>query len=196
MGHKDILKRTKRGKNISLEHIFKLYVAFIYWLSARCNPEVIFLCTLVPVKMEPWFNPEAEQLNGYIHAYGQRNKNDIVLGMYRKLTDEIQRIREAFYDNKLLHPNPERGVPMMNDLINLAVNFYVQDKQEILTSNRLTSTQPEDNYFRNTNIWDYHNNCRRKFQKLMKKNVEDPVAIRQQIIIEEKRQTDEPLPDV
>ena len=85
---------------------------------------------------------------------------------------------------------------MVNDLINLAVDFYMQDKQENLTSNRLTSTQPEDNYFRNTNIWDYHNICRRKFQKLMNKNLEDPVAIHQQINIEETRQTDEPLPDV
>ena len=110
--------------------MFKLYVAFIDWLSARCDPEVIFLCTLVPVKMERWFNPEAEQLNEYIHAYGRHNKNVIVLDIYRKLTDEIQGNWEAFYDNKLLHPNPEKGVPLMNDLINLAVDFYVQDKDQ------------------------------------------------------------------
>ena len=31
MGHNDILKRKKRGKNISLGHILKLYVASIDW---------------------------------------------------------------------------------------------------------------------------------------------------------------------
>ncbi len=142
--------------------------------------------------MEPWFNPEAEQLNAYIHAYCRHNKNVISPDIYRQL---IQGNREAFYDNKLLHPNQEKSAPPMNDLINLAVEFYMQDNQ-ILTSSRLTSLQAEDNYFRSTNIWDYHNICRRNFQKLMKKGVKDPVAIRQQIKIDEARQTDEPLPDV
>ncbi len=111
MGHNDILKRKKRGKNISLEHIFKLYVAFKDWLSARCDPEVIFLCTLVPVKMEPRFNPEAEQLNEYIHAYVQHNKNVNVLDIHRKLTDEIQGNWETFYDNKLYIPTRKEAYP-------------------------------------------------------------------------------------
>ncbi len=191
MGHNDILIRKKRDKTISLEHIFKLYVPFIDWLSARCDPDVIFLCTLVPVKMGSWFNAEAEQLNEFFHAYGRHNKNVIVLDVYCKLTNEIQGNWEDYYDSKLLN-----NEPLMNDLINLAVDFHVQDKQEILTSNRLITTQAEDNYFRNTNIWGYHNICRRNFQKLMKKDLSGTVAICQQISIEESRQTDEPLPDI
>ena len=39
MGHNDLLKRRKKGKNITLEHIFKLYVAFIDWVTARCSSD-------------------------------------------------------------------------------------------------------------------------------------------------------------
>ncbi len=48
------------------------------------------------------FNAEAEAFNAYIHAYGKHNKNVIVL-------------------EKLLHPNEQRGVPILNDLLNVEV---------------------------------------------------------------------------
>ncbi len=59
MGHNDLLKRKKKNKNISLEQIFKFYVAFIEWITIRCEPEVIFLCTLVPVK---WSHTSTKRL--------------------------------------------------------------------------------------------------------------------------------------
>ncbi len=110
MGHKDILKRRKRGKNNSLEHIFKLYVAFIEWVTARCQPEVIFFCTLVPVMMEPQFNLEAEVLNKYLHDYGQHNKNIVVLDLYQRIAIEVQgRGRSSTTLNCYTQMN--RGVP-------------------------------------------------------------------------------------
>ena len=150
MGHNDILKRRKKGKNISLEHIFKLYVAFIEWATNRYQPEVIFLCTLVPVMMEPQFNLEAEVINKYIHDYGSHNKNVVVLDVYQRIATEVRGRWEEFYDSKLLHPNEQRGAPLMNDLLNLAVDYYLQDKQEVLTSVRVTTTQPQEDYFRGT----------------------------------------------
>ena len=41
MGHNDLLKRKKRNRDISLDHIFKLYVAFIDWIMARYSPEAV-----------------------------------------------------------------------------------------------------------------------------------------------------------
>ena len=164
--------------------------------AAGVDPEVTFFCTQVPLMMEPWFNPEPEQLNAYIHAYGRHNNNVFVLDIYRKLSDGIRENWEANQDNKLLHPNQEKGAPLMNNLVNLAVDFCMQYKQETLTSSRLTSLRAEDNYYRNTNIWDFNNICRRKFQKLTKKELKDSVAIRQPLSIDEARQTDEPLPDI
>ncbi len=83
----------------------------------------------------------------------------------------------------------------MNDLLNLAVDYYLQDKQEVSTSVRLTTTQHQDHYFRATCISDYHNIFRRKYQKLMKRDISDPVAIRQQIQIEQSKHADDTLPD-
>ncbi len=111
MGHNDILKRRKKGKNISLEHIFKLYVAFIDWATARYQPEVIFLCTLVLVMMEPHFNLEAEVINKYNLDYGSYNKNTVVLDVYQRKGIDVRGRWQEFYDTKLLHPIEQRGVP-------------------------------------------------------------------------------------
>ncbi len=130
-------------------------------------------------------------MNAYIHVCRRHIKNVIVLDIYRKFTDEVQGNWEAFYENKLLQPNQEEGAPLMNDLINLAVDFYMQDKREIIgsntrnTSHRLTSVQAEDSII-----------CIRKFRKLMKQGLIDPVSFRQHIKIDAARQTDELLPDV
>ena len=63
IGHNDLLKRKKSNRNLSLEHIVKLYVAFIDWIMARYSPEVVMISTLIPIAMEPWFNADAEQIN-------------------------------------------------------------------------------------------------------------------------------------
>ena len=83
----------------------------------------------------------------------------------------------------------------MNDLLNLAVDYYLQDKQEVLTSVRLTTTQHQDDYFRATCVSDYHNIFRRKYQKLLKRDISDPVAIRQQIQTEQSKNVNDTLPD-
>ena len=83
----------------------------------------------------------------------------------------------------------------MNDLLNLAVDFYLQDKQKVLTSVRLTTTQPQDDYFRGTYIYYYHNIFRRRYQTLMRRSVNDPVMLRQQIQLEQARKMEDELPE-
>ncbi len=169
MGTNDILKRKRHPHNMTVEKIFELYVAFIEWFSTKSNPEVIFLCTLVPVPPEkfPWYNREAEQLNGYLRAYVNRNENTVLIDIYSRMCDEIVDKWDEYYETPgLLHPNRERGHPIIHDLINNAVDFYVQDKQEIICSSRLNTTEPLDDYFRGTYISDPHNIFRRKFRKL------------------------------
>ncbi len=195
MGHNDLLKRRKRNRNLSLEHIFKLYVAFIDWIVARYSPEVVMICTLVPIAMETWFNAEAEQINAYILAYAQHNSNVIVLDLYNRLRDEVQDDWSEYYDQKLLHPNESKGAPIVNDVVNFAVDFYMQDREEILTSTRLTTTQKEADYFRGSYIMDPHNICRRKYQKSIQRDLGDPIAPRQQVNLTVRRQAEETVPE-
>ena len=56
-------------------------------MTERFDPKVVMICTLVPVAMEPWFNTEAEQLNAYIFAYAQHNRDVIVLDLYNRIRD-------------------------------------------------------------------------------------------------------------
>ncbi len=74
--------------------------------------------------------------------------------------------RDDYETPGLLHPNRERGHPIIHDLINNAVDFYVQDKQEVICSSRLNTMEPLDDYFRGTYISDPHNIFRRKFERL------------------------------
>ncbi len=76
---------------MTVEQVFELYLAFIEWFSAKNNPEVIFLGTLVPVPPEkfPWHNREAQQLKNYIEAYLKHNDNVVLIDIFSRMCDEI-----------------------------------------------------------------------------------------------------------
>ena len=102
---------------------------------------------------------------------------------------------EEYYDQKLLHPNELKAASIMNELINLAVEYYMQDREEILTSARFTTLQVEEDYFRGSYIRDFHNICRRKYQKSIGRDINEPIAPRQQINLAAARDAEEALPD-
>ncbi len=153
------------------------------------------ICTLIPIAMETWLNAEAEQLNAYILMYAQDNTNVILLDLYNRLRDEVQDNWSEFYDRKRLRPNELKGAPVMNDLINFAVDFYLQDREEILTSTRLTITQREAGYFRGSYIMDPYNICRRKYQKSIPRDLGDPIAPRQQVNLTTRRRAEDTVPE-
>ncbi len=80
----------------------------------------------------------------------------------------------------------------MNDIINFAVDFHMQDREEILTSTRLRTTQMEADYFRGSYIRDPHNICRRKYQKSIQRDLGDPIAPGQQVNLTVRRQAEVP----
>ncbi len=62
---------------------------------------------------------------------------------------------------------PRRGGhPIINDLVNNAVKYWMQSKQEILCSSRLGTSDESEDYFRGTNIADPHNVFWRKMRRL------------------------------
>ena len=83
----------------------------------------------------------------------------------------------------------------MNELINLAVDYYMQDREEILTGTRLTTLQPEVDYFRGSYIRDFHNICRRKYQKSIRRDISEPIVPRQQVNLAIARDAEEALPE-
>ena len=89
-------------------------------------------------------------------------------------------------------------IPMnqkVNEMINLAVDYYMQDREEILTSTRLTTLQAEVDYFRGSYIRDFHNICRRKYQKSIRRDISEPIVPRQQINLAVARDAEEALPE-
>ncbi len=140
IGTNDILKRKRHPDGMTVEKIFELYVAFIEWITARSSPQVLFLCTLVPVPPAkfPWYNREAEQLNAYIRAYVAHNDHVVLVDVHNRMRDEIDQKWEEYSETPaLLHPNREKGHPILNNLVNVAVDFWMQDKQEVICSSRL-----------------------------------------------------------
>ncbi len=136
----------------------------------------------------------AEQLNAYILTYAQHKTNVILLDLYNRLQDEVYGKWSNFHDPKLLHLNELKGAPIVNDLINCAVDFYLQDREEILTSTRLT-TQREAEYFRGSYIMDPQNICRRKYQKSIQRDLRDPITPGQQVTLATRRQAEDTVPE-
>ena len=103
------------------------------------------LCSCVPWCLYPlpkWYNREAEQLNAYIKAYVAHNDHVVLIEVYNRMRDEVDQKWEEYYETpSLLHPNREKGHPILNNLLNVAVDLWMQDKQEVLWSSRLNTSE-------------------------------------------------------
>ncbi len=118
-----------------------------------------------------------------------------MLDVYIRLRDEAQDNWSEFYDQKFLPPNKQKGAPIVNDLINFALDFYMQDREKILTSTRLTTTQTETDYFRGSYIMDPHSIFRRKNQKSIQRDLGDPIASCQQVSLTTRRLAEDMEPE-
>ena len=121
IGTNDILKRKRHPHGMTIEKIFELCVAVIEGFAGRSNPQAVFLCTLVPIPPAKFRqgDREAEQLNQYIKAYAAHNDYVVMIDIYNRMCDEIDQKWEEYYETpSLLHPNREKGHPIINSLVN------------------------------------------------------------------------------
>ena len=79
-------------------------------------------------------------MNAYIRAYVNHNDHVVLVGIYNRMRDEIDQKWEECYETlSLLHPNREKSHPIINNLVKTAVDYWMQDKQDVLSSSRLNS---------------------------------------------------------
>ena len=120
----------------------------------------------------------------------------VLIDVYNRMRDEIDQRGEEYYETPtLLHPNREKGHPILNNLINTAVDFWMQDKQEVLCSSRLNTVEQSDDYFRGTYFFDPHIVFRRKLERLRQRGEMDFTELRPQVNLETTRRKEEAVPE-
>ncbi len=136
----------------------------------------------------PGYNREAEQLNAYIKAYVALNDHVVLIDVYNGMRNDIDQKWKEYYETpSLLHPNRKKSHPNLNNLVIVAVDFWMQDKQEVLCSSRLNTSEQSDDYFRVTSISDPHNDFRRKLERLRQRGEVYFAELRPQINLETTR---------
>ncbi len=80
------------------------------------------------------------------------------------MEDLSDNVPNLFYHKDNTHMKNPEGVQLMADVMVAALDFYIQDKEEIRRSKMLVSTEHKSNHFSGTYIRDYNNILRRKAQ--------------------------------
>ena len=92
------------------------------------------------------------------------NEHVVLIDIYSRMRDVRDQKWLQYYESpSMLHPNREKGHPIINSLVSTALDYWMQDKQEVLCSSSssvfiqfqwLNTSEQSDDFFRGTYIAD------------------------------------------